>query len=90
MSLPSVGQAKMLADRFQMLIERKSPSSVAVIGTVSPSAYTSLQALAPLMKLIAPTDLSRYAVAAGFTTEESSTFALPSGKQFCLQTFRLR
>jgi len=32
MSLPSIDQAKMLADRFELLIERTTPSSVAIIG----------------------------------------------------------
>ncbi len=56
---------------------------------VSPSPYTSLQALAPLMKLVAPAELSRHAARVGFTADESSTVELPSGKQFWLQTFRL-
>ncbi len=191
MSLPSIGQAQMLADEFQRLIERRSPASVAVIGcaggngldriapgavervvavdinrlyleetarrhsdrlthlelhcadvqsdvlhfepvdlihaallfeyvdlaptlatlrrscrrggtlatvlqlphdgqgTVSPSPYASLRTLAPLMNLVAPTELARHAVAVGFVAEESGTIVLPSGKQFCFQTFRL-
>lgn len=32
MSLPSVGQARMLADQLALLIERHTPSSVAIIG----------------------------------------------------------
>ena len=32
MSLPSIGQAQMLSDQFQRLIERVSPASVAIVG----------------------------------------------------------
>jgi SAM-dependent methyltransferase len=32
MSLPAVGQAQMLADRFELLIRRHLPRSIAVIG----------------------------------------------------------
>jgi trans-aconitate methyltransferase len=32
MSLPSIGQARMLADEFELLIERWRPASVAIIG----------------------------------------------------------
>jgi SAM-dependent methyltransferase len=32
MSLPSIGQAQMLSDQLELLIERESPASVAIIG----------------------------------------------------------
>lgn len=32
MSLPSIGQAQMLADQFELLIARRSPASVAIFG----------------------------------------------------------
>ena len=32
MSLPTIGQARMLADEFELLIERESPGSVAIVG----------------------------------------------------------
>ena len=57
-------------------------------GVVSPSPYKSLNLLAPVMKLIAPAELSRLAVAAGFAAAECELIELPSGKQFSLQTFR--
>jgi cyclopropane fatty-acyl-phospholipid synthase-like methyltransferase len=190
MSLPSIGQAKMLADHFELLIKRNSPASVAIIGCaggngldriapgqvervvavdinpnyveeartryasrlgclevicgdvqaeslhfepvdliyaalifeyvdisstfatlrrhcrsggtlatllqlphanqngVTPSPYESLQALAPILRLRTPAELQQFAAAAGFPTPESETIALPSGKEFCLQTFR--
>jgi SAM-dependent methyltransferase len=192
MSLPSIDQAKMLADQFERLIERNAPTSVAIIGcaggngldriksgtiervvavdinpeyieetraryirrlthvelycadvqselvifppvdliyaalvfeyvdvpstiatlrrncqkngtlatllqlpdstrpVVSPSPYESLSALAPAIRLLTPRDLCRSADAAGFTIAESEVIELPSGKQFCLQTFRAR
>jgi SAM-dependent methyltransferase len=55
---------------------------------VSPSPYPSLKLLAPVMKLIAPAELSRLAVATGFAAAECGLIELPSGKQFSLQTFR--
>ena len=32
LSLPTIGQARMLADEFELLIERESPDSVAIVG----------------------------------------------------------
>jgi SAM-dependent methyltransferase len=58
-------------------------------NVVSPSPYKSLNLLAPVMKLIAPAELSRLAMAAGFVAAECDVIELPSGKQFSLQTFRL-
>ena len=55
---------------------------------VSPSPYKSLNLLASVMKLIAPAELARLAVATGFTVAERELIELPSGKQFSLQTFR--
>jgi SAM-dependent methyltransferase len=57
---------------------------------VSPSPYESLSALAPTIRLLAPRDLCVLADAAGFTIAESEVIEPPSGKQFCLQTFRAR
>ncbi len=190
MSLPSIDQAKMLADRFELLIGRIKPSSVAIIGcaggnglerigserverivgvdinpgyieeartrharrlphlelycadvqsdllqfgpvdliyaallfeyvdttsamatlrrncqkngtlatllqlpnstrpAVSPSPYASLNALAPAIRLLAPDDLCGFAAATGFAAADSEVIELPSGKQFCVQTFR--
>jgi hypothetical protein len=44
--------------------------------------------MSPVMKLIAPAELSRLAVATGFAAAECELIELPSGKQFSLQTFR--
>jgi SAM-dependent methyltransferase len=57
-------------------------------GVVSPSPYTSLKMLAPVMRLIAPAELSRLALAAGFAAADCELIELPSGKQFSMQTFR--
>jgi SAM-dependent methyltransferase len=57
-------------------------------GAISPSPYKSLDLLAPVMRLIAPADLSRLATAAGFHAVDSESIELPSGKQFSLQTFQ--
>lgn len=55
---------------------------------ISASPYKSLNLLAPVMKLIAPADLSRLATAAGFREADTETIELASGKQFLLQAFR--
>lgn len=55
---------------------------------ISPSPYKSLNLLAPVMRLIAPSDLSRLATAAGFHVVDSDSIELSSGKQFSLQTFQ--
>lgn len=55
---------------------------------ISPSPYKSLNLLTPVMRLIAPADLSRLAIAAGFYAMDSEAIELPSGKQFSLQTFQ--
>jgi SAM-dependent methyltransferase len=191
MSLPSIGQAKMLADHFESLIRQHSPASVAIIGcaggngleriapgtldrvvavdinpdyiaktgmrharrlrelelhcadaesdamqfapvdllsaallfeyvdaaaamrwlmrhcrpggilatvlqlphaaqqAISPSPYTNLNLLTPRMRLLAPEDLCRCATAAGFVIAEAAAIALPSGKQFWAQNFRV-
>jgi SAM-dependent methyltransferase len=58
-------------------------------STISPSPYESLSRLAAFMSLVAPTDLSKIAAAAGFTPTTSEIVQLPSGKSFCVQTYRL-
>jgi hypothetical protein len=55
---------------------------------ISPSPYKSLDLLAPVMRLIAPADLSRLATAAGFHALGSESIELVSGKQFSLQIFQ--
>ena len=57
-------------------------------AAVSPSPYGSLGLLAPIIRLVAPAELSRHAQTAGFALEESKTITLPSGKRFELQNFR--
>lgn len=61
-------------------------------AAISPSPFTSLQRLAPLMKLVDPAELARHAVAVGFKPEATppETLTLPSGKRFLLQTFAAR
>jgi hypothetical protein len=58
-------------------------------SAVSLSPYKSLSRLAPVIRLVAPSDLDRIAVAAGFAPATSEIIELPSGRAFCLQTFRL-
>jgi ubiquinone/menaquinone biosynthesis C-methylase UbiE len=58
---------------------------------ISPSPFTSLQRLSPLMRLVDPADLSRHAAGAGFIPDApAERLVLPSGKRFHLQTFEAR
>lgn len=58
------------------------------IAHVSPSPYTSLQLLAPAMRLISQEDLKRQARVAGFAEEHSRTTVSAGGKRFCVNEFR--
>ena len=55
---------------------------------VSPSPYTTLSRLAPVMHLVSPKELQQRAGYAGFCSEHSSTILSPSGKSFSVDTFR--
>jgi SAM-dependent methyltransferase len=57
-------------------------------SSVSPSPYSSLQQLAPVMKLIEPDELAASAAEAGFTLEDSNIITSPGDKQFAVQIFR--
>ena len=60
------------------------------MNEVSPSPYTTLSRLAPVMRLISPQELQQRAGHAGFCPEHSSTILSPSGKSFSVDTFRRR
>lgn len=60
----------------------------ASLPQITPSPYSSLGALAPLMQLVAPATLAARASEAGFELMRSTTLALPSGKSFAAQNFR--
>jgi ubiquinone/menaquinone biosynthesis C-methylase UbiE len=55
---------------------------------VSPSPYTTLNRLAPVMRLLSPQELQLRAGQAGFRLEHSSTILSPGGKGFSVDTFR--
>jgi SAM-dependent methyltransferase len=57
---------------------------------VSPSAYTSLRLLEPGMHLLSYEELQRCATQTGFTPDDSRNILSPGGKQFTVETFRLR
>jgi len=73
-------QGGVLAALVQLPHESKS--------AVTPSPYSSMQRLAPAMKLVAPDELAAQAAAARFALEDSSVIASPGGKLFGLQVFR--
>lgn len=55
---------------------------------VTPSPYKSLEALAPVMHLVRPGELSDAAATFGFALEAERTTTLKSGKSFTFQTYR--
>jgi SAM-dependent methyltransferase len=58
------------------------------VNAVSPSPYTSLRKLEPVMRLIVPADLEDCAASQGFVLTSEATHALDSGKRFAIQTYR--
>jgi SAM-dependent methyltransferase len=62
--------------------------SNADIPAVTPSPYSSLQALESIMRFIAPEFLPEVAGRNGLTQTSSSTRQAPGGKRFQVQTFR--
>jgi SAM-dependent methyltransferase len=59
------------------------------MNAVSPSPYTSLQRLAPIMRLRQPQEIVQAALRAGFALTSAECIELPSGKSFSCQTFLL-
>jgi trans-aconitate methyltransferase len=58
-------------------------------SAVTPSPYSSLQALAPGMRLVAPDELAAHATESGFTRKEApSTLTSTGGKRFAVQVFQ--
>jgi SAM-dependent methyltransferase len=57
-------------------------------SSVTPSPFSSLQRLSPVMQLIEPDALATRASDAGFTLEDSTVITSPGDKQFAVQIFR--
>jgi hypothetical protein len=57
------------------------------VHAVTPSPYTSLSALAEVLTLVAPAELDRAAIAAGFTPLAATTVEASGGKRFAALTF---
>ena len=57
------------------------------VHAVSPSPYTSVQVLVPLMRLVPPAELTECAASSGFTLESERTVVLKSGKEFVVQVY---
>jgi hypothetical protein len=57
-------------------------------AAVTPSPYSSLQRLVPVMKRVAPDELAAEAADAGFVLEDSNVIASSGGKLFAAQIFR--
>ncbi len=57
---------------------------------VTPSLFTSLQKLAPGMRLVPPARLHELAKSAGFAQTAARVDQADGGKQFAVQTFRCR
>ncbi len=58
------------------------------LAIVSASPYKSLNLLGPVIRLVDPEDFGTIAAATGFLLSTSEIIELPSGKWFCVQTFR--
>jgi SAM-dependent methyltransferase len=58
-------------------------------GNVTPTEFTSLERLDPVMRLVPPGEIDRLAAAAGFSPLESRVETLESGKQFHVAAYRL-
>lgn len=56
-------------------------------GKVTPSPFASLQALADVMRLVAPEEVRRAAASQGYIEIESKIVASAGGKQFQVQVF---
>lgn len=70
--------------RLVTVLQHPSPH----VHAVSPSPYTSVQALVPLMRLISPGELAGCAAASGFDLESEQALVLKSGKEFTVQVYR--
>jgi SAM-dependent methyltransferase len=55
---------------------------------VTPSPFTSLERLAPVMRLLAPQDLAALAAVRGYRLARTEIAAAGGGKRFAVQTFR--
>ena len=55
---------------------------------ITPSAYTSLAALAASMRLVSPVALTRAALAEGYTQTGANVLNASGGKQFAVQAYR--
>lgn len=59
-------------------------------ASVTPSPFNSLLTLGSIMQLVPPDEFQSAAEAAGFGFVSRKVISLDTGKQFCLQIFRLR
>lgn len=57
-------------------------------ASVTPSQFRSLESLSSLMRLVAPEDFQRHALASGFDPISARIEEVKGGKQFLLQTLR--
>jgi SAM-dependent methyltransferase len=57
-------------------------------GEITPSPYTSLEALAPTMRLVEPAALARIAAREGYVSMSEGIATASGGKQFAVQTYR--
>ena len=58
------------------------------IPEVTPSPFTSLDTLTPIMKLVSPDALADWAAARGYLPRARRTVETPAGKGLCIQEFR--
>ena len=57
------------------------------VPEITPSPFTSLDALSPVMHLVSPEDLERSARGHRYLERDRGWVEVPGGKRFCAQTF---
>jgi hypothetical protein len=87
-----VTPAAVLANAYRWLVANGTLSVVLQLPVagkpaVSVTAYRSLEALSPIMRLVAPEELRATAVAAGFVPSLSERIELETGKAFQFLVF---
>ncbi len=77
----------MLCKNGMLVVALQLPS--ASVAEITPSPYASLRALAPVMRLVPPEDLTELAVGLGYRPADARTLEAAGGKRFHVQYLRL-
>lgn len=83
-ALRNLSRVCLTGGRLVALLQQPS----ATMHAVSPSPYTSIQLLCPVMRLVPPADMESCAASCGFQLESTRSVVLESGKAFVIQVYR--